>query len=207
MREIVAKADHPFVREEMAARGGHPILRGAGRAVQGRDPARHRRADASRSTTRATSSTSAAGPHVPSTGADQGLQAPLVLRRLLARGREEPDAPAHLRHRLAHPGGARQVPLARSRRRRSATTGSSGASSTCSMFHDIAPGRAVLAAQRHGDLPRARGVRARVARRARLPGDLDADPREQEAVGAVRALGALQRQHVQARGRGARPSA
>ena len=43
---------------------------------------------------------------------DQGLQAPLLLGRLLARGREEPDAPAHLRDGLAHAGGAGQASLA-----------------------------------------------------------------------------------------------
>src|SRR5439155_5965439 len=45
-------------------------------------------------------------------GPGETLQAPLVLRRLLARRRAQPDAPADLRHRLAHPGGARQAPLA-----------------------------------------------------------------------------------------------
>src|SRR5207247_8323214 len=51
----------------------------------------------------------------PARGVDRSgdaLQAPLVLRRLLARRRAEPDAPADLRHRLAHAGGARQASLA-----------------------------------------------------------------------------------------------
>ena len=40
------------------------------------------------------------GPHGPSTGPDQGVQAELGRRRLLARRREPPDAHPHLRHGL-----------------------------------------------------------------------------------------------------------
>ena len=110
MREIVEEG--PALRPRgLAARAGHPLVRGARRALQGGDPARPRRADGVRVQ---------AGrlprplPRAPRGlhGRDQGLQAPLVLRRLLARGREEPDAPAHLRDGLAHPGGPGQASLA-----------------------------------------------------------------------------------------------
>ena len=42
----------------------------------------------------------------------QGLQAPLGRRRVLAREREEQDAPAHLRHRVLHAGRAGRAPEA-----------------------------------------------------------------------------------------------
>ena len=50
------------------------------------------------------------GPHMPSTGYHQGLQAHRHLRGLLAGGRTPAHAPAHLRHRLSHPGGTGAPP-------------------------------------------------------------------------------------------------
>ena len=50
------------------------------------------------------------GPHVGSTGADRRVQAAERGRRLLARRREEPAAPAPLRHRLRQPGRAGRLP-------------------------------------------------------------------------------------------------
>ena len=88
------------------------LLRGARRAVQGRDPARASTRRRSRSTSRAISSTSAAGRTSPPPAQLKAFKLLSSLRRLLARGREEPDAAADLRDRLAHPGGARQAPLA-----------------------------------------------------------------------------------------------
>ena len=46
------------------------------------------------------------GPHVPSTGMIRAFKL-LNGRRLLARGRAQQDAPAHLRHRLCDEEGAR----------------------------------------------------------------------------------------------------
>ena len=70
-------------------------------------------------------------------------------------------------------------------------------------------GRAVLAAERLTLVRELEQFVRERARRARLPGDLDADPRQQAAVGAVGALGALPGEHVHGRGRGAalRPQA
>src|SRR5690349_17464121 len=69
--------------------------------------------------------------------------------------------------------------------------------------------RALLAAERLDDRAWAAALRARSARRPGLSGDLDAAPREQEALGAVRSLGSLSREHVPRRVRGAdrRPQA
>ena len=64
--------------------------------------------------------------------APRSLQADAGRRRLLARRREEPDAPAHLRHRVGVEEGARRSTCTASRRPRSATTASSAPSSTCS---------------------------------------------------------------------------
>ena len=49
------------------------------------------------------------GPHVPRTGAHQGLQAHRHRRRLLARRRAQRDAAAHLRHRVRQQGRARRA--------------------------------------------------------------------------------------------------
>ena len=72
------------------------------------------------------------GPHLPSTGAAEGLQAAGGGRGLLAGRREEPDAPAHLRHRLPDPGASSTSTWSGWRRRSGATTGGWGGSSTCS---------------------------------------------------------------------------
>ena len=71
------------------------------------------------------------------------------------------------------------------------------------MFHDVSPGAPFW-------LPKGMVVFRELERYARelqdargLPGDLHADPREQAAVGAVGALGALLGEHVQGGGRGA----
>ena len=50
------------------------------------------------------------GPHVPSTGAPRRVQADEGRGRVLARQREGPDAPAHLRHRVGVAEGARRAP-------------------------------------------------------------------------------------------------
>ena len=50
------------------------------------------------------------GPHLPTTRQHPGVQADAQRRRVLARQREEPAAPAHLRHRLADQGRAQGAP-------------------------------------------------------------------------------------------------
>ena len=59
----------------------------------------------------ATGSISCRGPHVDVDRRDQGVQAALGRRRVLARRREEPDAPADLRHRVpvARPSSTRYL--------------------------------------------------------------------------------------------------
>ena len=65
--------------------------------------------------------------------------------RVLARRREAPDAPAHLRHRVGERQGARRSTCTGSRRPSGATTASSAPSSTCSRSpRRSAPGLAVF---------------------------------------------------------------
>ena len=64
--------------------------------------------------------------------APRPLQADAGGRRVLAGRREEPAAPAHLRHGVGVEEGPRGAPRRGSRRRPSATTASSASSSTCS---------------------------------------------------------------------------
>src|SRR5262249_35665775 len=125
----------------------------------------------------------------------EALQAPVVLGGLLARRREEPDAPADLRHRLAHPGGARQVSLApRGGQEARPPTAPARARPLPRRLRPAGP--AVLAAVRVDARARARAIRPRGAGRARLPGDLHADPGQPAAVGAVGPLELLPREHV-----------
>ena len=183
------------------ARRGDRVLPRARRAVQGRDPRGHRcAAGVALSSGRLHRPLPRAARRVDGPG--EALQAPLVLRRLLARRRAKPDAPADLRHRLAHPGGARQASLA-PRRGQEARSPQARARARPVRHPRCLAGRAVLAAERLDRGARARAVRARIPGRAGLPGDLHADPRQQAALGAVGTLGALPGQHVHGRGRGA----
>ena len=110
MREL-AKQDLPFAREEMPRdkairffeERGEPFKVEILRGIDAPTVSFYRQGDFV---------DLCRGPHVASTGRDPVLQAPLVLGRLLAREREEPDAPAHLRHRVADQGRAGPVPLA-----------------------------------------------------------------------------------------------
>ena len=72
------------------------------------------------------------GPHVPVDGLPQGGQAHARRRRVLARRRAQPDAPAHLRDGVPDAGGARRAPQAARGGAGSATTASSARSSSSS---------------------------------------------------------------------------
>ena len=130
------------------------------------------------------------------------LQAAQDVRCLLARPRGPADAPAHLRHGLEHPGGARPVPVAPARRPASATTAGSGVDARPVQLPRRQPRLRLLASQGPEAVAHARGRHARAPGPPRLPGDQHADPGPQEAVGAVGPLGPLQREHVQGGGGG-----
>ena len=197
----------PFEREEMPRERGD---RASSRSAASRSRSRSSRASTRRRVSlyrQGDFVDLCRGPHVPSTGPDQGLQAPVVVGRLLARATRRTRCSSAS---TAPPGSPRRSSTSisgGSRRPRSATTASSGASSTCSTSTTSRRARRSGCPNGMVLVRELEKFAREVARRARLPGDLHADPREQEALGAVRALGALQRQHVQGRGRGARPSA
>ena len=137
------------------------------------------------------------GPHVPSTGQLDALQAPVVGRRLLARRREQPDAPAHLRHRVPDAGGARRASRAPRGGQEARPPQARASELDLFAFHDLSAGAPFW-------LPERRGARARARARscARV---LDArgyqeiytpHPRQQAALGSSRATGILPREHV-----------
>ena len=80
------------------------------------------------------------GPHLPERGADQGGEAPLARRRLLARRRDEAAADPRLRHRVLRPEGPRRAPPPARGGEGAATTAASGASSTSFDFSELAAG-------------------------------------------------------------------
>ena len=101
-------------------------------------------------------------------GADQGLQAHLARRRLLARRREEHAADADLRDGVLQPEGPRRAPRAARAGARPRPPASSGQQLDLFHFDEHSPGIAVLAPEGHGDLQRARGPPAARERAARL---------------------------------------
>ena len=135
-------------------------------------------------------------------GPDRPVQAARRRRRVLARRREAPDAPADLRDGLGDPGGAGPVPRGGARRRRSATTASWACSSTCSRSTTSRPGSAFWHPKGQRIWRTLETRDARAPGPARLPGGLDADPRVRAPVAPVGPLGPLRRQHVHRRGRG-----
>ena len=112
----------PPVRPQRApVRRGPRLLRQPRPAVQGRDPRRPaHRAPRQPATPLPVDDHLRArpfidlckGPHVAATGKIGPFKLLAGRRRLLARRREAPDAPAHLRHRLVDAGGARRLPVA-----------------------------------------------------------------------------------------------
>ena len=121
--------------------------------------------------------------------ADQGLQAALAGRRLLARRLDKADADPDLRHRVLRPGRRWTRTWSGSRRRAAATTAGSAASSTCSTSARSRPAGRSGIPRGHGDLERADRALARAEPRARLPRGAHADPLSRRAVEAVRATG------------------
>ena len=104
-----------------------------GRELQGRAGRRHsrRRADQDLLPGRLVRSVPRAAHDLDRQGR-QRLQADEGRRRLLARRQQQPDADAHLRHRVRQAGRPRRLSASRSRKPRSATIAGSAANSTCS---------------------------------------------------------------------------
>ena len=129
---------------------------------------------------------------------DRAVQAARHGRGVLARRREAPDAPAHLRHRLGEPGGARPVPVATRGGEEARPPPARRPARPVQLPRRLAR-VGLLASQGPDDLAHARGRDARAPGAARLPGDQHADPRVGAAVAAVGSLGPVQGQHVHRR--------
>ena len=181
-------------REEITADEARATVRGRGRAVQGR-ARRYRGRRRSRSTRRVTFTDLCRGPAPPDLGADQGLQAHLARRRLLARRREEHPADAHLRDRLLQPEGPRRAPRAARAGARARPPAARSPARPVPLRRAVA-GVAVLASEGDGDLQRARGSPPPRECAARLPRGEDAADLRQGAVGDLGPLGEVPREHV-----------
>ena len=132
------------------------------------------------------------GPHVASTGKIGPFKLLGTRRRVLARRREAPDAPAHLRHGLGDPGGARRY-LWRREEAKKRDHRRLGVQLDLFSFHDVVAGLGLLAPQGPDDLAHPRGGDARAPGQARLPGGQHADPRVASGCGASRATGTCTR--------------
>ena len=149
----------------------------------------------SRCTRRATSPISAAGPHLQNSAPIKAFKLTVARRRLLARRRAEHAADADLRHRLLHADGSRRVP-------RAARAGAGARPPQARPAARPLPPRralarlAVLASEGDGDLQRARGSAPARERAPRLPRGEDAADLRQGALGHLRPLGEVPREHV-----------
>ena len=206
MAEIV-KADLP-----LRARGGEP-RRGA-RAVRrawasgssSSCSTPSPRASRSRSTTRASWFDLCRGPHGPSTGRIGAFKLTKVAGAYWRGDAQQPAAAAHLRHGVREQGRSSTPTCTSSRRRSGATTAGSAARWTCSTSRRRRRARSsgTRRAGRSGGRSRttsAAGSTAPATTRSRRP-QLD----RPGALGALRPLGEVPREHVHARGRGAPPA-
>ena len=198
-------ADHPFELSEETPRGRARGPRRARPAVQGRDrrrPGRRRRSATARrcrrrpSTGRARSSTCAAARTSPAPARSGRSSCSASPARTGAATRSARCSSAS----TARPGRPRRSSTStswrREPRRRSATT--AGSASQLDLF--IVPrrlaGLGVLAPEGPADLADARGRHARAAGAARLPGDLDPDPRRARSCGGSPATGTSTRDNM-----------
>ena len=111
------------------------------------------------------------GPARRDHGQDRAVQAARRRRRVLARRREAPDAPADLRHGLADAGGARRLPLAARGGEEARPPPARRPARPVQLPRRLA-GLGVLAPEGPADLADARGRDARAPGAARLPGGL-----------------------------------
>ncbi len=191
---------HPRGRDR---RAGARALRRRGAAVQGRADRRPRRG---RRRVRLALHQRAVHrpvprPARPRHGPDQGVQAALARRRVLARRREPPDAHPHLRHRVPLRQGSRRAPGAARAGARPRPSQARAGAQPLPVLRALAR-QPLLAAGRHGDLERPRAAVALREPRPRLPRGAHAHPLRRRALEAVGALGQVPRQHVLHRGRG-----
>ena len=130
----------------------------------------------------------------------EGVQAALDVERLLERRRQGHADAARLRHRVLQRQGSAGAPRAdRGSEEARPPQGRQGARAL--HLPPVGAGRGVLAGEGGDALQRARQLHARRALPGRLPGSQDADHLQQGALGNLRPLGSLSREHVPRRSR------
>ena len=195
-----------FERREIDRDEARRLLRGAGRALQGRARRHGRgrhlalRAGRLRRPLPGTAS--------PGREAHQGRQAHEPRRGLLARRRDEAAAHPRLRHGLLRPEGSRGVPAPARGGPAPRPPAAWAASSTSSISTSTRPA-ALLAPERDGDLERPRGLRQRENARRGYAGGEDSAPLRHRALEISGHWEKYQRQHVpdRAAGEDVRPEA
>ena len=197
MRAHIA-ADEEFSRRDVPVAEAIEIFRGPGRGLQGRadrGPGPQRRRRDRLALPQRPLRGPLPRPPRPRHRADQGDQAQLGRRRLLARRREAPDADPDLRHRLLLEEGPRRPPRAD---RAGEGPRPPPPRPPARPLHAARGGArdAVLAAQRHDPAAPDRGRGPGPAAQARLPGDRDPAGPRRGALAPLRALGQLPRRHV-----------
>ena len=187
---VVTRGDH--------RRRGAGALRRRGRALQGR--ARRHRGGSDLALHAGRLHRPLPRPAPAGLEADQGLQAHLARRRVLARGRAQHPADPHLRDGVLQPEGPRRPP-------RTARAGPGARPPAARSPARPVPLRrafarlAVLASEGHGDLQHPRGPPAARERPARLLRGEDAAHLRQGPLGDVGPLGQVPREHVPDPGR------
>ena len=206
MREL-AKQDQPFVREEMPRDEAIALLRGARRAVQGRDHLRGIDAPTVSLYRQGDFVDLCRGPHVASTGAIRRLQAALVAGAYW-RGDEKNPMLQRIYGTAWLTKEELDEYLWRLEEAKKRDHRKLGRELDLFEFHDDLAGRRRSGCRAGWCCVRELEKFARESLDARGYQEISTPhAREQEALGAVGTLGPLPGQHVQARGRGARPSA
>ena len=201
MREIIAR-DSPFSCEVVDRDDGEEAVRRQGRDLQARadrrDPRRRRDQDLFAARVARPLPRPA---HDLDRQGRQRLQAAQDRRRLLARGFDEADAPAHLRHGLGERRGARGL-SASARRGREARPSPPGPRDGPVPFPGRGARRRVLASEGLGAVPGADRLYAPAPAGLGLcRGELARHARPR-SVGAVGPLGEVRREHVHHRDAG-----
>ena len=208
MREHIA-ADEAFVREDVPVGGRARALPGRRPGLQGRADRGPREERSRRRARGQTVSLYTNGdvrrplprPARADHEADQGLQAAVGCRRLLARGLEQQDAHARLWDRVLLEQGPRGVPRAARARPRQRPSPARPAARDVRLLGDRA-GFGVLVPARHRRVERAGQAQPRDGGPARLHRGQDAAALRQLAVEDLRPLGQVPRRHVHHRVRG-----
>ena len=204
MRRL-AQADEIFERQLWPRDEALRVLRRPRRAAEGaadrgEDRRGRPRSRSTRSRTATRSSTSAVGPHVPSTGKLKAFKL-TTTSSAYWKGDAKNQPMQRVYGTAFFSDKDLQAHLARLEEAQEARPPQGGQGTRAVHVPPVGPGRGVLAAQGHGAVQRPGRVHAQGALPGRLRRGEDAHHLQQGAVGDVGALAPLPREHVRARGR------